>query len=238
MHSLSRLRRGVALGVSLDLELCEVDEYLLEVSAGKLEVFDDALAKHVSELAEDIAEEDIASLDVDTLNFVAQVDVVLLGNNGNVVTGFGRGINTGIGRGINTGLSLGRTVVDELSRWNHLGDNATHAGLLVFKLRPLLFDLERVAVAVLRLQVVGGAKHNETTIDLDGKLVAKLLCLVHAMSCEQDRCHFHPFDHAVERAARNWINTTCRLVQEQDFGAEHESLGAAELTLVTTTEVL
>ena len=55
MHSLCRLRRGVALGMSLDLELCEVDEYLLEVSAGKLEVFNDALAEHASELAEDIA---------------------------------------------------------------------------------------------------------------------------------------------------------------------------------------
>ena len=186
MHSLRRLRRGVALGVSLDLELCKVDEHLLEVGAGKLEVFNDALAEYASKLAEDIAEEDIASLDVDTLNFVAQFDEVLLGDNGNLVTGFGRGINTGIGRGVNAGLSLGRTVVDQLSCWNQLGDNATYAGLLVFKHRLLLFDLERVAVAVLRLQVVRGAEHNEATVDLDGKLVAKLLSLIHAMSCEQD----------------------------------------------------
>ena len=211
--------------MSLDLELCKVDEDLLEVGAGDLVVFDDSLGQHLSELLEDIAEKHVAALDVDTLDTIADLDVSGLSS-------------TDICSGRLVDDAILSTVMNKLRSWHQLSNSCLDAGVWSVVQGLLLPDLNRVTVAVLSLKVVGGAKDDETTIDHDGKLVAKLLCFVHTMGCENDRCLLHLLDHAVERAARDGVDATSRLIQEQHSGSEHQSLGAAKLTLVATTKVL
>ena len=63
----------------LDLELSKVDENLLKVSASELEVFDDSATDKVSKVAEDIAKKNAASINVDTLNAVSDLDHLLQG---------------------------------------------------------------------------------------------------------------------------------------------------------------
>ena len=78
---------------------------------------------------------------------------------------------------------------------------------------------------------------NEAAVNHDCNLVAKLLSFIHSVCSQKNRGHLHLFHHSVERATRNWIDSSCRLIQEKNFRAEHQGLGAAEFALVTTTEI-
>ena len=67
----------ITLHVRLDLELSKVDEDLLKISASELEVFDHTATDKVSKVAEHIAEKNAASINVDTLNAVSDLDHLL-----------------------------------------------------------------------------------------------------------------------------------------------------------------
>ena len=67
----------VALGGSTDLELCKVDEYLLQVGPHQREVLDDVCIQHPSQLSKCLTEQHIAALNVDTLDTIAQLNGLL-----------------------------------------------------------------------------------------------------------------------------------------------------------------
>ena len=67
----------MAFGCSTDLELCEVDEDLLEVGPRQRKVLDDLVFKHLGEVAESRAEHDFASHDVDAFNAVPNLNMRL-----------------------------------------------------------------------------------------------------------------------------------------------------------------
>ena len=217
----------------LDLELSKVDENLLKVSASELEVFDDSATDKVSKVAEDIAKKNAASINVDTLNAVSDLDHLLQG----------RFLSKQLLRPDQRVLTfslvfLFKTVEDELSGRDGLSDQSFHARLLVFELLAVLLQLNRVSLSVLGLEIVRRAIDDEAAIDHDGEFVTQLLCFVHSVRSKQDRRHLHLLDHTVERAARYRIHSSGGLVQEEDSRAEHQCLSTAKLTLVTTAQVL
>ena len=119
--------------------------------------------------------------------------------------------------------------MDQESRWYPVFFILNPVVYVIFFVVEFLTGLPEgysVAVPVLVLKVVWRAEDNESAIDHDGNLITKLLCLVHAMSGQQDRCMFQLLNQPIERASRYWVDTTGRLVQEENFGAEHESLRA------------
>ena len=117
---------------------------------------------------------------------------------------------------------------------NQVGD----PGLRIVESGSLLHQLNRVALAVLRLQVVRRAEDHKPAVDHDSETVAELLSLVHTVRGEEHRGHVHFLDHTVKTAARDRINASCRLVKEENPWTEHKSLSTAEFSLVTATQVL
>ena len=163
--------------VGRDLELGKVDEDLLEVSASKLEVFDGTAVDHVSEVAEDVTEQHATPFNVDALDAVSDLNHLRL-----------RRIDGWLG--ICQGLSINiivtvETIVDELGRRDIFGHKTLDTGLLVVELLTILLQLNGVALTVLSLQVVGRAVDAEAAVNHNGKLIAKLLSLIHAMRREQ-----------------------------------------------------
>ena len=88
--------------------------------------------------------------------------------------------------------------MNQLCLWQSLCDDLTSILGLVVEVSTLLDDLNRVTLAILRLQIVRRAKDHESTVDHDSDAIAKLLSFVHTMRCQQDRSHVHLLDHAVE----------------------------------------
>ena len=177
----------------LDLELSKVDENLLKVSASELEVFDDSATDKVSKVAEDIAKKNAASINVDTLNAVSDLDHLLQG----------RFLSKQLLRPDQRVLTFSlvfllKTVEDELSGRDGLSDQSFHARLLVFELLAVLLQLNRVSLSVLGLEIVRRAIDDEAAIDHDGEFVTQLLCFVHSVRSKQDRRHLHLLDHTVE----------------------------------------
>ena len=163
--------------VGLDLELGKVDEDLLEVSASKLEVFDGSSADHVSKVAKDVPEQHTTLINVDALDAVSNLNHLRL----RIIDGW-----LGICQGLSINIIVTvETVVDELGRRDIIGHETLDAGLLIVEFLTILLQLNGVALTVLSLQVVGRAVDAEAAVNHDGKLVAELLSLIHAMRREQ-----------------------------------------------------
>ena len=128
--------------------------------------------------------------------------------------------------------------VDERCLRDQRLDHVHDVALRVSKGFSALLDGDGVAMTILVLQVVWTAIDDKTSIDHDSNLVTELLSFVHSVSGQQDRCLSHLLDHLVERTARDWVDTGCRLIEEEDTWVEHDRLSAAQFTLIAATQIL
>ena len=209
--------RIISFGSSVDLELGEIGEDFAHRRACQREIPNQAVFEKFGTLSKRARQ---AQLNLAVL--VRSVDTCDLESTFNVARLVLR---------LETNLALR---VDQESRWNLFLHHVEDVRLLVVELLAGLPEGNSVAVPVLVLEIVWRAEDNESAIDHDGNLITKLLGLVHAMSSQQDRCMFQLLDQPIERASRHWVDTAGRLVQEENFGAEHESLRATQLALVST----
>ena len=159
---------GVTLRSLVDLELGEVDEDLLHIGPRERVVHDLLLLEEPSKLAKGLRQGHIAAINVDACDLVAHRDRPR--NDLDYSLSWWGCINI-----------CGFTVVNQLGSGDVLRHQINYVCLPNVKLFLILLDLDRVAMTVLSLEVVGGAEDNEPAVDHDSNTVTELLGLIHAM---------------------------------------------------------
>ena len=224
----------------IDLELGKVCEDLAHSSSRQSEILDHSSFKQTSELAKGLRKTNldltIFTFQVDALNLKASLKSAVL----RLISLLDKVVQLRCCLALTRSPGLVLIAIREhnLGLWDQSSHHFDYVRILDIELLLLLLDRDSVALSIGRLQIVGRAKDNESTVYHNGNLVAKLLCFVHPVSRQEHRGCFHALNHAVERSSRNWIDSSRRLIKEKNPWAEHNRLCTAQLTLIATTEVL
>ena len=102
----------------------------------------------------------------------------------------------------------------------------------------LQLEVQRVAVAVLALQVLRAAETLKLAVDHDADAVAERVRLLHQVCGQEEATGLRGgLDDVPELAARDRVEAGGRFVENDHRGVAHEGDGDAETTLVAAGEV-
>jgi len=211
--------RGLSRGSCVNLELCKVGEHLAHSCPCQREILNQISLEKLRTLSECARK-----TQVDLASLVCSV------NSNDLKSTF----NCSCLRL----LALLTFSVNKKCSWNLLLNDGEDIRILVVELLTCLSNSDRIAMAVLILQVVWWTTDNEASIDHDCDLVTKLLSFVHPMRRQQNWSLLHLLNHAVEWAAGDRVYAACWLVKEENFRAVHEGLCATQFALVSTAKIL
>ena len=97
--------------------------------------------------------------------------------------------------------------------------------------------VELVSMTVLLLEVTGRAKADEATINHNCNTIAESFCLVHPVSSQHNSRVLKMLEQLEKTAAGDWIDSGCWLIQEFDQRICEQGYGAAQLSLIASTEI-